>query len=112
LFLAFALAVGSFFIANQMPASSARVEEWFSTMPVPPRMPAQPEQAIVATPALQVGLPLAKLVFYDLNVVRVRREQKPNLAYSGQQGNLPLFQKRVYNLLSRAFQIPRCSIGG
>jgi hypothetical protein len=43
----------------------------------------------VATPDLQVGLPLAKLVFYDLTVVRVRREQKPNPAYSGQQGESP-----------------------
>jgi hypothetical protein len=36
-----------------------------------------------------VGLPLAKLVFYDLTIVRVRREQKPNPAYSGQQGESP-----------------------
>jgi len=45
--------------------------------------------AIAATPDLQVGLPLAKLVFYDLTVMRVRREQKPNPAYSGQAGESP-----------------------
>ncbi len=61
----------------------------FGATPVPPHVPAQPGQAIVATPDLQVGLPLAKLVFYDLTVVHVRREQKPNPAYSGQQGESP-----------------------
>ena len=61
----------------------------YGATPVPPRGPSQPGQAIVATPDLQVGLPLAKLVFYDLTVVRVRREQKPNPAYSGQQGESP-----------------------
>jgi hypothetical protein len=61
----------------------------YSATPVPPRAPAQPGQAVVATPDLQVGLPLAKLVFYDLTVVHVRREQKPNPAYSGQQGESP-----------------------
>jgi len=57
--------------------------------PVPSRVSAQPGQTAVATPDLQVGLPLAKLVFYDLTVVRVRREQQPNPAYSGQQGESP-----------------------
>ena len=61
----------------------------YGATPVPPRASAQPGQAIVATPDLQVGLPLAKLVFYDLTVVRVRREQKPNPAYSGQPGESP-----------------------
>ncbi len=61
----------------------------FGATPVPPRNPAQPGQALVATPDLQIGLPLAKLVFYDLSVVHVRREQKPNPAYSGQQGESP-----------------------
>jgi len=59
----------------------------YGATPVSPR--AQSGQAAVATPDLQVGLPLAKLVFYDLTIVRVRREQKPNPAYSGQQGESP-----------------------
>jgi hypothetical protein len=59
----------------------------YGATPVPPR--AQSGQAAVATPDLQVGLPLAKLVFYDLSVVHVRREQKPNPAYSGQPGESP-----------------------
>ena len=61
----------------------------YGATPVPPHVSAQPGQAIVATPDLQVGLPLAKLVFYDLTVIHVRREQKPNPAYSGQQGESP-----------------------
>jgi len=61
----------------------------YGATPISPRAPAQPGQDIVPTPDLQVGLPLAKLVFYDLTVVHVRREQKPNPAYSGQQDESP-----------------------
>lgn len=68
---------------------------FFSGTPGPSGPSSGSAAAVVATPELQVSLPLAKLVFYDLDVIRVRREQKPNPAYSGQPGESPYIDGEI-----------------
>ncbi len=62
--------------------------------------PPQPAESPTVTPTLNAEpvQPLAKVLFNSLQVYRVTREQKPNPAYSGQDGQDPFIEGNIVAL--------------